>query len=144
MHLQQPRSDPTWKANLKNWDECIRLGSAELLPAEEPLYKRLETLYKDVNVYKKKISDQPDLYTDDGAALLQQIEEAFHAARVKSTEALFLEAILFLKPDKAKSKIWKRAQQLSNRDSVLPLIWEKARAICPDLPCQSSCAEKLS
>ena len=55
MHLQQARSDPTWKANLKNWDDCVRLGSAELLPADEqPLYKRLEALFKDVNVCKKK------------------------------------------------------------------------------------------
>ena len=55
MRLQQARSDPRWKANLKNWDDCVRLGTAELLPADEqPLYKRLEALYKDVNVYKKK------------------------------------------------------------------------------------------
>ena len=143
MNLQQPRSDPAWKANLKNWDECLRQGAAELLPAEAPLYKRLETLSKDVNVYKKKILEQPDLYANDGKVLLKQAEETFHAARVKSTESFFLEAILYLKPDKAKSKISKRAEQLKNCNAVLPLIWEKARSICPELPCQSSSAEKL-
>ncbi|CAE7938127.1 unnamed protein product [Symbiodinium necroappetens] len=139
----QDASDPAWKANLKNWDECLRVGSAELLPAEAPLYKRLETLSRDVNVYKKKILEQPDLYANDGKVLLKQAEETFHAARVKSTESFFLEAILFLKPDKAKSKISKRAEQLKNCNAVLPLIWEKARSICPELPCQSSSAEKL-